>query len=137
MKTIVCIKELGTGTDLNALEKAVEISDEVLAVTMGPESSRLIAGEALARGASEAWHITDRALADSDTIVTAKVLARAIEKSGGFDMILLGNESKDSATAQVGPMLAENLGIEQITNVMELHDRQAVKIQDGKKLTVN
>ena len=48
-------------------------------------------------------------------------------------MILLGNESKDSATSQVGPMLAEDLGIEQITNVMELHDRQAVRIMDGKK----
>ena len=52
-------------------------------------------------------------------------------------MILLGNESENARTAQVGPMLAELLGIEQITNVMAIDDNRAVKIMDGKKVTVN
>ena len=136
MKTIVCIKELGKAADLNALTEAVRISNEVMAVTMGPESAKIVAGEALARGADNGVLITDKALRDSDTLVTAKVLARAIELSGDYDMILLGNESDDSRTAQVGPMIAEFLGIEQITNVMEITDGRAVKIMDGKKVTV-
>ena len=136
MKTIVCIKELGKAADLNALTEAVRISNEVMTVTMGPESSKIVAGEALARGADNGVLITDKALRDSDTLVTAKVLARAIELAGDYDMILLGNESDDSRTAQVGPMIAEFLGIEQITNVMEISDGRAGKIMDGKKVTV-
>ena len=137
MKTIVCIKELDTASDLNALVAAVDISDEVTAITMGPESSKILAGEAVSRGADKAIVITDNALKDSDTLVTAKVLARTIELIGDYDMIMLGNESNDSKTAQVGPMIAEILSIEQITNVMAIEKNKAVKIMDGKKITVN
>lgn len=115
--------------DRNALEAALAIRDNfenvhITAVTMGPPASREVLFEAIAKGADEGILINDIALANSDTFVTSTVLEKAITKwaslKGGYNLIIAGRESSDGNTAQVGPQLAEKLGIPQITYVSDL-----------------
>ncbi len=134
MKILVCVKDLD-GCDLNALTAALEISGDVTALTAGPDRAYMTVCEALARGASKGILVSDRAAKGSDTLATARVLAKAVERSGGdFDIILLGRESGDAATGQVGPMLAELLDLRQITNVTAIDGNTAVKIEDGREM---
>jgi electron transfer flavoprotein beta subunit len=79
-------------------------------------------------GADRAVLLSDRAFAGSDTLATAYAIAGAVEKLGEFDLILCGQQAIDGDTAQVGPMLAENLHIPQITyvNRIEIDKRHVV-----------
>ncbi|MEM2050994.1 MAG: electron transfer flavoprotein subunit beta/FixA family protein [Thermoproteota archaeon] len=109
--------------DKNALEAALQLKErlnsKVIAVSMGPLKAEDALREALAMGVDEAILISDRRLRGSDTLATSYVLYKAIEKLGAYDLILCGLESSDGGTAQVGPELAEFLGIPQATFVEE------------------
>ena len=110
--------------DKNALEEAVRIKEkfggEVLTVTVGPEDAKTTLREALAMGADKAYLISDPLFENSDTLATSYILAEAIKKIGDFDLILCGEASIDSFSAQIGPRLAERLGIPLITYARKL-----------------
>jgi electron transfer flavoprotein beta subunit len=109
--------------DLNALELALEIRDKfggkVTAIAMGLPAAGAILRESLYRGADDAILVTDRRCAASDTLATSYILNCAVRKLD-YDIVLCGRQAIDGDTAQVGPQLAEKLGIPQITYVEEL-----------------
>jgi electron transfer flavoprotein beta subunit len=111
--------------DLNALEMALEIKDRfgghITVITMGLPAAAAILRESLYRGADEAVLVTDRRCAASDTLATSYILSCAVKKLD-YDIVLCGRQAIDGDTAQVGPQLAEKLGITQITYVEELLD---------------
>lgn len=113
--------------DKAALEFALRIKDEtgakVTVATMGLPAAKKILFEAIAMGADEGILLTDRACAGADTLATSKALA-ALVRSLPFDIILGGRQAIDGDTAQVGPELAEHLGLPQITYV------QGVELKD-------
>ena len=110
--------------DENAIEEALRIKDEqnarVVVLTMGPPQAEEALRKALAMGADEAVHLCDKAMAGGDTLATSFTLATAIRKIGEFDLILTGKQSIEGDTAQVGPGVAECLGIPQVTYVRKL-----------------
>ncbi|MBU0533597.1 MAG: electron transfer flavoprotein subunit beta/FixA family protein [Candidatus Omnitrophica bacterium] len=110
--------------DVNAIEEAIRIKEKhggkVTIVTMGPPQAEEALRTALAMGADEAILLTDMAFAGSDTWATAKTLAKAVEKIGGFDLVIFGKQAIDGDTAQVGPEVAEALSLPQITYVSKL-----------------
>ena len=101
---------------LKALELREEHGGEVVALTMGPPQAEEALRHCLALGADRVVHLTDRAFAGADTLATARALALACEKEG-YDLILCGRHSTDAETGQVGPEVAELLGIPQVTGV--------------------
>ena len=117
--------------DLNALELALQIKDKygghITVVTMGLPGASAILRESLYRGADEAILITDRRCAASDTLATSYILSRAVKKLE-YDIVLCGRQAIDGDTAQVGPQLAEKLGVTQITYVEELIELAGVTI---------
>ncbi len=147
MKIVVCVKQVPntneikinpeTGTlirdgvesilnhdDANALEQALRIKDEdeetkVTVITMGPPQAKEMLQECIAMGADEAILLSDRALGGSDTWATSNALAAGIRKIGDYDLIFAGRQAIDGDTAQVGPQIAEKLGLAQITYVKE------------------
>ncbi len=110
--------------DKNALEEAVRIKEklqgEVVALTVSAEDAKTTLREALAMGADKAYLVTDPSFQDSDALITSHILAQAVKKIGSFDLILCGEATIDSYSAQVGPRLAERLGIPVITYVRKL-----------------
>jgi electron transfer flavoprotein beta subunit len=110
--------------DLNALELALSIKDQfggtVTAITMGLPTATTVLRESLYRGADRAILLTDRRAAASDTLATSYILSCAFKKLD-YDIVLCGRQAIDGDTAQVGPQLAEKLGICQITYVEALN----------------
>jgi len=110
--------------DKNALEEAIRLKEklggEIITVTVGPEDAKTTIREALAMGADKAYIISDPAFEGSDTLAISFVLAEAVKKLGPFDLILCGEASVDSFSAQVGPRLAERLNLPLITYVKKL-----------------
>lgn len=157
MKILVCVKQVPDTTevkidpvkgtliregipsilnpdDANAIEEALRIKDKtpethITVISMGPPAAEAVLYECLGMGADEAYLITDRAFGGSDTWATSNVLAEAIRHLGTFDIIFAGRQAIDGDTAQVGPQIAEKLGIPQVTYV------QKVEIS-GQKLTI-
>jgi len=109
--------------DLRAIAQAVDLKGrldcETVAVTMGPPQAREALIDAMGMGIDRAVHLQDRAFAGSDTLATARALAQWLKREA-FDLILLGKYSLDAETGQVGPEIAELLGIAQITGVRKL-----------------
>lgn len=109
--------------DLNALELALSIKDKfdgrITVITMGLPTATAVLRDSLFRGADEAILVTDRRCAASDTLATSYILSCAVKKID-YDIVLCGRQAIDGDTAQVGPQLAEKLGITQITYVEEL-----------------
>lgn len=109
--------------DLNALEMALGIKDRfggrVTVVTMGLPAAGAILRDALYRGADDAILITDARCAASDTLATSYILSCAVKKLD-YDIVLCGRQAIDGDTAQVGPQLAEKLGIPQMTYIEQL-----------------
>jgi len=109
--------------DLNALEMALQIKDRfggrVTVITMGLPAAAKVLRDALYRGADDAILITDQRCAASDTLATSYILSCAVKKLN-YDIVLCGRQAIDGDTAQVGPQLAEKLGITQITYVEAL-----------------
>lgn len=91
----------------------------VTAITMGPPQAREILEQAIATGADAAIHLSDRAFAGSDTLATSRTLALAL-RPHDFDLVLCGRHSTDSETGQVGPELAELLGLPHLSGVRRL-----------------
>lgn len=141
MKIVVCIKQVPdtnevridpkTGTlirdgvpsimnpdDKAGLEAALQIKEntgaEISVVTMGPPQADAVLREALAMGVDNAYLITDRAFGGADTLATSTTIAAAIKKLD-FDMIITGRQAIDGDTAQVGPQIAEHLGIANVS----------------------
>jgi electron transfer flavoprotein beta subunit len=112
--------------DLHALEAALQIRDafggSVTVLTMGPVGAAEVLRECLYRGADRAILINDRRAAASDTLATSYILSRAIRKIDRFDLVFCGRQAIDGDTAQVGPQLAEKLGIAQVTYFEKLVD---------------
>jgi electron transfer flavoprotein beta subunit len=104
--------------DLNSLEMALDVKDRyggrVTVITMGLPAATAVLREALYRGADEAILITDRRCAASDTLATSYILSCAVRKLN-YDLVLCGRQAIDGDTAQVGPQVAEKLGIPQVT----------------------
>jgi len=117
--------------DLNALEMALELRErydgKVVVATMGPPAAADILRHALYMGADETILITDRKFAGADTLATSYALACAARKYGAFDVVLCGRQAIDGDTAQVGPQVAEKLGIPQITYVEAVEE-----VADGR-----
>ena len=118
--------------DLNALEQALQLKDRypgstVTLLTMGPGRAAEIIREGLYRGADNGVVLSDRAFAGSDTLATSYALATAVRKIGDFDIILGGRQAIDGDTAQVGPQIAEKLGLPQVTYAEEVGE-----VKDGK-----
>lgn len=133
--------------DANALEQALQLKDAnpdttVTVLTMGPPQAREMLQECLAMGADEAILLSDRALGGSDTWATSNALAAGLRKAGPFDLIFAGRQAIDGDTAQVGPQIAEKMGLPQVTYVKEFElegDTVTVKraLEDGyEKLKV-
>ncbi len=111
--------------DLNALEQALRLKDAcpgstVTLLTMGPGRAAEIIREGLFRGADGGYLLTDRAFAGADTLATSYALATAVKKIKDYDIILGGRQAIDGDTAQVGPQVAEKLGLTQITYAEEI-----------------
>lgn len=111
--------------DLNALEQALRLKEQfpgsvISVVTMGLPKSAEVIREALYRGADKGYVVTDRPLGGADTLATSYTLAQAIKKIGDFDIILGGRQAIDGDTAQVGPQIAEKLGLTQVTYAEEI-----------------
>lgn len=156
MKIIVCIKQVPDTTEVridpetntlvregvpsiinpfdeNAIEAGLQLAEAhggtVTVITMGPPQAEKALRDALAMGAHEAILICDRAFAGSDTLATSYALAQTVRNIGEYDMIICGKQAFDGDTAQVGPGLAEQLAIPQVTYAIDI----AV---DGKNATI-
>jgi electron transfer flavoprotein beta subunit len=120
--------------DLNALEQALRLKDKfpgstVTLLTMGPGRAAEIIREGLYRGADNGYLLTDRAFAGADTLATSYAISCAIRKIKDFDIIIAGRQAIDGDTAQVGPQVAEKLGIPQVTyaeDVVEMKNKSIV-----------
>ena len=132
--------------DLNALEQALRLKEQhpgstVGILTMGPPRAGEIIRQGLYRGADTGWLLTDRLFAGADTRATSYALATAIKKIGDVDIVIGGRQAIDGDTAQVGPQVAEKLGLNQVTyaeEVCSVHDGIAVvrRVIDGGVETV-
>ena len=120
--------------DENAVEAAVSLAEdsggEVVALTMGPEDSEDGVRRALQMGADSGLIIADDELAGADVVTTARVLAAAIERIGGVDLIITGMASLDGMTSMLPGALAAAVGVPALTLATELEvDGGAVTIQ--------
>lgn len=112
--------------DLHALQMAVEIRNKIggsiIAITMGPLQARSVLQEALLYGADQGILLSDRAFAGSDTWSTSYILSHAVRKIENVDLLLFGKQAIDGDTAQVGPGVAAQLQIPQLTEVQAVFD---------------
>lgn len=118
--------------DLNALEQALKLKEmypgsKITLLTMGPARAAEIVREGLYRGADGGVVLSDRAFAGSDTLATSYALSAAVRKMGDFDIIIGGRQAIDGDTAQVGPQIAEKLGLPQVTYAEDI-----IKAENGK-----
>ena len=118
--------------DLNALEQALRLKEEnpgsfVGILTMGPPRAGEIIRQGLYRGADTGWLLTDRLFAGADTLATSYALATAIKKIGDVDIVIGGRQAIDGDTAQVGPQVAQKLGLNQVT-----YAEKILKVENGK-----
>ncbi len=117
--------------DLNALEQALKLKEmypgtKVTLLTMGPARAAEIVREGLYRGADGGVVLSDRAFAGADTLATSYALSMAVRKIGDYDLIIGGRQAIDGDTAQVGPQVAEKLGLPQVTYAEEI-----ISAEDG------
>jgi electron transfer flavoprotein alpha/beta subunit len=112
--------------DTYAIEEALLLKEKfggrVTVISMGPPQALEALKEAVAMGCDDAILISDRAFAGSDTWATAYTLAQTIRRIGAFDVILCGKQAIDGDTGQVGPGIARQLGINQLTYVFKIQE---------------
>jgi electron transfer flavoprotein beta subunit len=111
---------------MNALELALSIKERhgghVTVITMGPPRASDVLRDCLDRGADRVILVTDRRCSNADTLATSYTLSQAVKKVGGFDLVLCGRQAIDGDTAQVGPQVADKLGIPQVTYTERIED---------------
>ena len=121
--------------DLHALEMALQVREryggEITVLTMGPPKAAEILRESLYRGVDQVILLTDRKFAGADTQATSYTLKCAIDKTGKFDLVFCGRQAIDGDTAQVGPQVADKLGVPQITYA------ESVVSLEGREIVVN
>lgn len=116
--------------DKNALEAAVQLKEAhggtVTVITMGPEQAKDALKECVSVGADRGVLVSDHAFGGSDTYATSYILSQAIKRLGNFDLIICGKQAIDGDTAQVGPAIAEHLGMPLLTYAakIELKDNK-------------
>jgi electron transfer flavoprotein beta subunit len=147
MKIIVCIKQVPSTNEVHldpetntiirdgrqsvtnpfdtyAIEQAVQIKEklggEVIGLSMGIPATERLLRDAQSRGVDRTLLLSDRSFAGADTLATAYTLSLGVKEQDEFDLILCGKMAVDGDTAQIGPELAENLGIPHVTDVSEL-----------------
>lgn len=124
--------------DKHALEEALRLKEnteaKVTVISMAPRWAKANIKEALALGADQGVLLCDPLFAGSDTLATARVLAKAVSKLSSFDLIIMGNISLDGSTGQVGPQLAELLCLHEVTLVKQVHLLDNRKIRLIRKL---
>lgn len=112
--------------DTHAIEEALKIRDncggKVTILSMGIPSVATLLKETIALGADEAILLSDKAFAGSDTLATAYALSMGIRKIGECDLVICGKQATDGDTAQVGPSLAEKLGVPHTTYVRKIEE---------------
>jgi electron transfer flavoprotein beta subunit len=170
VKIVACIKQVPDTTDVRidpetrtlvregvesitnpfdeyAVEEALltkeKYGGEVHVITMGPPQAVEVLKNALAVGADHVYLLSDKAFAGSDTWATAYTLAHAIKKIGHVDLVICGKQAIDGDTAQVGPGIATQLGIPQLTYVstvreIDVENKRIVAermLEDGKEIT--
>lgn len=117
--------------DKNALEEALRLKDaygaEVIALSLGEPRADDALREALAMGADQAFLLTDEAFGNVDAAAAALILGKAIQRIGDYDLILTGQRALDTGASQIGPRLAEYLGLPQVLAV-----RQVSGLDNGK-----
>ncbi len=119
--------------DTYAVEEGIRLKEKhggsVLALSMGPPQAERVLREALALGCDEAILLKDRKFAGADTLATSYTLSHAINKIGQYDLVICGHKTTDGDTAQVGPGLAEWLGIPHVSyvrKIVEVHEDSIV-----------
>jgi electron transfer flavoprotein beta subunit len=130
--------------DTYALEEGVRLKEKhggkVTVVTMGPPQADAALREAISLGADEALLLSDRAFAVADTWATANTLSKAITKLGKCDIVICGRQTIDGDTGQVGPEMAEMLGIPFIAYVSKIEEikdnylRVSRMVEDGHEV---
>ena len=109
--------------DMNAVEAALKLKDatgcKVTVITMGPPPAAGMLRELMAMGADDAVLVSAREFGGSDTYATATIIATALKKIG-YDLVITGRQAIDGDTAQVGPQIAEQLHVPQVSYVEEL-----------------
>jgi electron transfer flavoprotein alpha/beta subunit len=155
MNIVVCIKQVPDTTDVkidpktgtlirdgvpsiinpddrHAIEEGLKLKElhggRVVVLSMGPPQAMDALMEAKAMGVDECYLISDRAFAGADTLATSYSLAKAVQTTGDWDIILCGRQAIDGDTAQIGPQMAEALGVPQVTYCIEI-------VVDGGKVT--
>lgn len=110
--------------DLYALETALRLRErcggKVSVVSMGPPQAETVIREAYAMGADEGVLLSDRRFGGADVLATSYALSQGVRRLGEFDLLLCGKQTTDGDTAQVGPELAEWLGIPSVSNVRKI-----------------
>ncbi|MGM9899820.1 MAG: electron transfer flavoprotein subunit beta/FixA family protein [Bacilli bacterium] len=110
--------------DLYGIETALQIKEKTKAVvktiTMGPPPAKAVLQESLWMGCDGGMLITDRKFGGADVVATAYTISQGIRKMGAFDLIICGKQTTDGDTAQVGPEMAEYLGIPHVSYVDEV-----------------
>ena len=158
MKIVVCVKQVPDTTEVKldpvtntlirdgvpsiinpddkaGIEAALQLKEKlndgstVTIVSMGPPQADVALREALAMGADEAYLLSDRAFGGSDTFATSTIIAAGLKKIG-FDLVITGRQAIDGDTAQVGPQIAEHLGIPQVSYAED------VQIENGDTVVV-
>ena len=156
MKIIVCMKQVPASTkvdidpetgamkrltgatrtnpyDLFALETALQLRElvggTVTALTMGPPQAEVMMRDAYTMGADEAVILSDRKFAGADVLATSYTLSQGIQVLGGADLIICGKQTTDGDTAQVGPAIAEHLGLPHAAWVAEIMQADSKSIQ--------
>lgn len=156
MKILVCMKQVPAGTkvdidpetgamkrlsgetrtnpyDLFALEAALQLREKVggsvIVLTMGPPQAEEMMRDAYTMGADDAVILSDRKFAGADVLATSYALSQGITAIGDIDLIICGKQTTDGDTAQVGPAIAEHLGIPHAAWVSEIVDADSESIQ--------
>ncbi|MDD5095440.1 MAG: electron transfer flavoprotein subunit beta/FixA family protein [Dehalococcoidia bacterium] len=156
MNVVVCIKQVPGSTEVKinketntliregakaiinpfdtyAIEEGVRVKEKLggktVVVTMGPPQAEVALREAIEVGADEAVLVSDRSFAGSDTLATSYVLGKAISKIGDYGLVIVGKQTMDGDTGQVGPEIAERLGIPFVAYVSAIEEIGEGKIK--------
>lgn len=118
--------------DLFALETALRIKEQkgatIKVISMGPPQAKEIIKEAFMMGVDEGALVSDRKFAGADVLATSYTISQGVRRLGSFDLILCGKQTTDGDTAQVGPEMAEYLGIPHIANVLSIIELKETSI---------